>query len=62
MCHGVVVAVNVLEFGSGYTNTPIIVIEPPFIPQPTMSIVSLPVIGGSTGQVCKWAWGAFRPR
>jgi hypothetical protein len=36
--NGVVVAVNVLDAGSGYTSTPVIVIEPPFIPQPTMAI------------------------
>lgn len=36
--NGMVVAVNVLAAGSGYTNVPIIVIEPPFIAQPTMGI------------------------
>jgi hypothetical protein len=30
-----------LEAGSGYTNTPVIVIAPPFIPQPTMGIAEL---------------------
>jgi len=38
--NAVVTAVNVLVAGSGYT-TPIIVIEPPFIPQPTMRITVL---------------------
>ncbi len=35
--NGVVTAVNVQLAGFGYTNGPIIVISPPFIPQPTMS-------------------------
>ena len=61
VANGVVIAVNILYSGSGYTNTPIIVIEPPFIPQPTMSIVSLPVIGGSTGQVFQVGMGRLSP-
>jgi hypothetical protein len=39
--NGVVIGVNVLDAGSGYTNTPVIVIEPPFIPRPTMGITAL---------------------
>jgi hypothetical protein len=39
--NAVVVAVNVMAAGSGYTDAPIIVIEPPFIPQPTMAIAAL---------------------
>jgi hypothetical protein len=39
--NAVVVAVNVTAAGSGYTSTPIIIIEPPFIPQPTMAISAL---------------------
>lgn len=39
--NGVVVAVNVLAAGAGYTNTPVVVIEPPFIPQPTMATTVL---------------------
>jgi Concanavalin A-like lectin/glucanases superfamily len=39
--NGEVVAVNVLEAGSGYTNAPVVVIEPPFIPQPTMAAKGL---------------------
>ena len=34
----VVIAVNILDAGSGYTNTPVIVIDPPFVAQPTMAI------------------------
>jgi hypothetical protein len=37
--NGVVIAVNILDAGSGYTNAPMIVIAPPFIPQPTMGII-----------------------
>ncbi len=41
MTNGAVIAVNALSTGYGYTSTPIIVIEPPFIPQPTMRITAL---------------------
>jgi hypothetical protein len=37
---GVVEAIDFLDAGYGYTNTPLVVIEPPFIPQPTISIAS----------------------
>jgi len=40
-----VVAVNILDAGSGYTNTPVIVIEPAFIPQPTISVVGVQSFG-----------------
>lgn len=39
--NGVVTAVHVLAAGSGYTNAPVIVIAPPFIPQPTMGIATM---------------------
>jgi hypothetical protein len=39
--NGAVVAVDLLNAGFGYTSTPIIVIAPPFIPQPTMGIAAL---------------------
>jgi hypothetical protein len=39
--NGVVVAVDILGAGSGYTNAPVVVIAPPFIPQPTMAIAAL---------------------
>jgi len=39
--NGVVSAVNVLAAGSGYTDTPVVVIAPPFIPQPTIGITAL---------------------
>ena len=42
--NGVVIAVNVLDAGSGYTNTPVIVIEPPFIAQPTMGIAAMSLL------------------
>jgi hypothetical protein len=42
--NGVVIAVTVLNTGNGYTNTPVVVIEPPFIPQPTMSIKSMSLL------------------
>ncbi len=39
--NSVVVAVNVSAAGSGYTSPPVVVIAPPFIPRPTMSITAL---------------------
>ena len=36
--NGMVIAVNVVAAGFGYTSTPTVVIEPPFIPPPTMAI------------------------
>jgi hypothetical protein len=39
--NGVVTAVNVLGAGSGYTNAPLVVIEPPFIPNPVLSIAPM---------------------
>jgi len=39
--NGVVVAVNVLDAGYGYTNAPLVVIEPPFIPNPVLSIAPM---------------------
>jgi hypothetical protein len=39
--NGVVTAINVLAAGSGYTNTPVVVIAPPFIPQPRIGITAL---------------------
>ena len=39
--NGVVVAVNIVDAGSGYTDAPAVVIAPPFIPQPTMSLAAL---------------------
>ena len=43
--NGVVTAVHVLAAGSGYTNAPVIVIAPPFIPQPTMGIAAMSLLG-----------------
>jgi len=39
-----VVAVNVLDAGYGYTNLPVIVIEPPFIAQPMMGIAAMSLL------------------
>jgi hypothetical protein len=39
--NGLVIAVNIANPASGYTATPVIVIAPPFIPQPTMGITAL---------------------
>jgi hypothetical protein len=42
--NGVVVAVNILDAGYGYTSPPLIVVEPPFIPQPTMGIAAMSLL------------------
>jgi hypothetical protein len=42
--NGMVIAVNVLNTGNGYTNTPVIVIEPPFIAQPTIGIAAMSLL------------------
>jgi hypothetical protein len=42
--NGLVTAVNILNPGSGYTTTPVIVIAPPFIPQPTMGIAAMSLL------------------
>jgi hypothetical protein len=39
--NGLVIAVNVLDAGYGYTNAPLVVIEPPFIPNPMLSIAPM---------------------
>jgi hypothetical protein len=39
--NGIVTAVKVVDAGSGYTNAPVIVIAPPFIPQPVIGITAL---------------------
>jgi hypothetical protein len=57
----VVVAVNILYAGGGYTNTPVIVIAPPFIPQPTMNIVALSVIAGSTARIMQLQFAGLSP-
>jgi len=59
--NGVVIAVTVTNAGSGYTYSPVVVIAPPLIPQPTMGIVSLPVIGGSTAQIMQLGFGNLSP-
>ncbi len=59
--NGVVVAVDVLAAGVGYTNAPVIIIEPPFISQPTMTAMALtfgplvtPVIELSLGNLAPY--------
>jgi hypothetical protein len=42
--NGAVVAVNILDAGHGYTNTPVVAIEPPFIPQPAMGIAAMSLL------------------
>ena len=39
--NGMVVAVNVLAAGSAYTNAPLVVIEPPFIPNPVLGVAGM---------------------
>jgi hypothetical protein len=43
----VVIAVNVLDAGYGYTSAPTIVIEPPFIPNPILSIAPMSLLSFS---------------
>ena len=58
--NGKVVAVNVLAAGAGYTNMPIIVIKPPFIPQPTMKPTAL-TFGPLVTPVVKLQLGSLSP-
>ena len=39
--NGVVTSITVTNAGYGYTNTPLVVIEPPFIPNPVLSIAPM---------------------
>ena len=39
--NGVLTAVNIPITGSGYTSTPLVIIEPPFIPNPVLSIAPM---------------------
>jgi hypothetical protein len=61
MTNGLVVGVIITNPGSGYINPPAVVIAQPFIPQPTMSIVSVPVIAGSTAQIMQLGFGNLSP-
>jgi hypothetical protein len=45
--NGVVTAIIVLDAGFGYTNGPLVVIEPPFIPNPVLSIAPMSFLGFS---------------
>jgi len=42
--NGTVIGVGILNAGYGYTNEPVIVIAPPFIPQPMMGIAALSLL------------------
>ncbi len=49
--NGVVVGVDVSNPGRGYTNAPVIVIAPPFIPEPTTAISALSLLSFTSLQV-----------
>ena len=57
LSNGVVVAVNIANPGDGYSSTPVVVIAPPFIPQPTMSIAPMSLLSFTNATV-----GAKEPR
>ena len=46
--NGMVTAVNVLNPGSGYTSAPVVVIAPPFIPKPVLSIAPMSYLSFSS--------------
>jgi len=63
--NGVVTTFQVLNAGFGYTNTPLVIIEPPFIPNPLLSIAPLSFLAfsnltvGGTYQLQRaqaWYW------
>jgi hypothetical protein len=61
--NSVVVAVNVLNAGYGYTTTPVVVIAPPFIPQPLLGSAAMTLlsfsdlaVGGSYQLQRQQAW------
>jgi hypothetical protein len=37
----VVTAINVMNAGYGYTNVPVVVIDPPFVPNPILGIAPM---------------------
>ena len=39
--NGVVTAINVISAGYGYTNPPVVVISPPFVPNPVLSLAPM---------------------
>jgi hypothetical protein len=62
---GVVTAVQVLDAGSGYTNLPLVLIDPPFIPNPVLSVAPMSfltfsnlTVGGTyqLQQSLQWYW------
>ncbi len=59
--NGVVVEADVVNPGNGYTSAPVVVIEPPFIPNPVLSIAPLSFLSfsnltvGSQYQLQQWA-------
>jgi hypothetical protein len=63
--NGVVTAINVFNAGYGYTNAPLVVIDPPFIPNPVLSIAPMSflsfsnlTVGGAyqMQQFAGWYW------
>ncbi|MGO9202439.1 MAG: leucine-rich repeat domain-containing protein [Limisphaerales bacterium] len=58
--NGVLVAVDVVAAGSGYTSAPVVIIEPPFIPQPTMGITVL-TFGPQVSPVLELNLGSLSP-
>ena len=63
--NGVVIAVNVINEGYGYMNTPIIVVDPPFNPNPVLDIAHMSFLSFSNltlggvyqlQQVVSWYW------
>ncbi len=45
--NGVVTAINMIAAGTDYTNAPIVVIDPPFIPNPVLGIASVSLLNFS---------------
>lgn len=45
--NGVVTSITVINAGSGYTHTPLVVINPPFIPNPVLSIAPMSLLSFS---------------
>ena len=59
--NGVVVAINVINAGSGYTSAPALIIEPPYIVSPVLSIAPMSFLSfsnlalGGNYQLQQWA-------
>ncbi|MEI9864254.1 MAG: hypothetical protein WDN00_06810 [Limisphaerales bacterium] len=46
--NGVVIAVNIINAGSSYTNAPLVVIDPPFITNPVLNITPISFLAFSS--------------